>query len=388
VVLSALNRIASTAVRDALDRLVVELRTRHGTVHEMLERMDRSKDGFLSRHEIGRGLAEMGVQLTAAELDSVIEVFDHNGKVDYHEFYTVLTKHIVEATGECELDAPVSAAAGDAHASLEPGVSMSARELAVPTGNAPAVAESEWGPPSRRPKLPPIVSAPAQLSITSASTLPTPPPLLPMIATHLYSTATAALQHSTSQKAEPSGLYAQSDTPGHGHGQAHGALTAAELNGLVAAHARMLEVVQVGHAPRWVAPLPALHSFARSPCFLASLVVCLFVCLRAVSPKRWGCAECAAAAACSSCGAEGATLRLASCCSHIALPGHHDFGVAHSCYSVIPWILHTVIVIESAAQRWSVPHDAAQHCCAPAHSTAAREWCAAARCRCARGRTT
>jgi hypothetical protein len=41
------------------------------------------------------------------------------------------------------------------------------------------------------------------------------------------------------------------------------------------------------------------------------------------------------------------TLRLTSCCTHIALPGHHDFGVAHSCYSVIPWILHTVIVIES-----------------------------------------
>ena len=317
--LSVLNRIASTAVRKALDRLVVELRTRHGTVHEMFERMDRSKDGFLSRHEIGRGLAEMGVQLTAAELDSVIEVFDHNGKVDYHEFYTVLTKHIVEATDGCELEAPVSAAAGDAHASLEPGVSRSARERAVSMGNAPAVAESEWGPPSRRPKLPPIVSAPAQLSITSASTLPTPPPLLPMIATHLYSTATAALQHSTSQKAEPSGLYAQSDTPGHGHGQGHGALTAAELNGLVAAHARMLEVVQVGACRRaGLPPLHALHSVARSSCFLASLV-CLFVCGRLVRDD--GAVQNVQQQQLAAAAAQKVRRCVSPAAAHIALPG-------------------------------------------------------------------
>jgi Ca2+-binding EF-hand superfamily protein len=83
------------AVREALDRLVVELRTNHSTVYEMLNRMDRNKDGILSRDEIRRGLAEMGVQLTATELDSVMRAFDkdHNGKIDWFEFYTVLTQH-------------------------------------------------------------------------------------------------------------------------------------------------------------------------------------------------------------------------------------------------------------------------------------------------------
>ena len=92
-----LDRINDPTVKEALDRLVAELRTRHSTVYEMLNRMDKNKDGSLSRDEIRRGLAEMGVRLTATELDSVMRVFDwdHNGRVDYIEFHTVLTKHRV-----------------------------------------------------------------------------------------------------------------------------------------------------------------------------------------------------------------------------------------------------------------------------------------------------
>ena len=61
--------------------------------------MDRNKDGILNRDEIRRGLAEMGVRLTATELDSVMRAFDkdQSGRIDYLEFYTVLTKHRVEA---------------------------------------------------------------------------------------------------------------------------------------------------------------------------------------------------------------------------------------------------------------------------------------------------
>jgi hypothetical protein len=90
-----LDRISDPAVREALDRLVGELSTKHSTVYELLNRMDRNKDGVLSRDEIRRGLAGMGVRLTTWELDSVMRTFDkdRNGKVDYVEFYTVLTNH-------------------------------------------------------------------------------------------------------------------------------------------------------------------------------------------------------------------------------------------------------------------------------------------------------
>ena len=86
-------------VKQALDRLVVEVQARQSTVYEMLGRMDTNKDGILSRRDVGRGLTELGVRLSASELDSVMRVFDkdHSGQIDYLEFYTVLTKHRVDA---------------------------------------------------------------------------------------------------------------------------------------------------------------------------------------------------------------------------------------------------------------------------------------------------
>ncbi len=98
VVRRLLDRMKDPAVREALDRLVGELRTKHSTVFEMLNRVDRNKDGILNRDEVRRGLAEIGVRLAPTELDSVMRAFDkdHNGKIDYLEFYTVLTKHRVE----------------------------------------------------------------------------------------------------------------------------------------------------------------------------------------------------------------------------------------------------------------------------------------------------
>ena len=87
------------AVREALDRLVVELRTKHSTVYELLNRLGRNRDGLLSREEMRLGIAQLVVRLSTTELDSVMRAFDEDGsgKVDYVELYTVLSRHRVEA---------------------------------------------------------------------------------------------------------------------------------------------------------------------------------------------------------------------------------------------------------------------------------------------------
>jgi RNA polymerase-interacting CarD/CdnL/TRCF family regulator len=95
VVRDVLDRMNNPAMHEALDRLVVELHTKHNTMYEMLKRLDNNKDGVLNDREIRHGLAEMGVRLSDTELDSVMRGFDKdgNGKVDFFEFYTVLTQH-------------------------------------------------------------------------------------------------------------------------------------------------------------------------------------------------------------------------------------------------------------------------------------------------------
>ena len=108
--------LTDPVVREALQPLIGELRKQHASVYEMLKRMDRNKDGILSRDELCDGLSEMCVTLTPAQLDSVMRAFDKdgNGNVSYHEFYAVLTKHRavdhIEASmcrrGGCAADAP------------------------------------------------------------------------------------------------------------------------------------------------------------------------------------------------------------------------------------------------------------------------------------------
>ena len=113
VVQKLLDRINDPVVREALDRLVIELQAKHSTVYEMLNRMDTNKDGVLSRDEICDGLAEMGVRLRTTELDSVMRAFDkdHNNMVDYLELYTVLTKHRVETATQSGLTSAATLAA-------------------------------------------------------------------------------------------------------------------------------------------------------------------------------------------------------------------------------------------------------------------------------------
>ena len=71
-------------VRHTLDRLVLETRKKHETVEEMLKDLDSDGDGVLSRDEIGSGLSAMGLSLSMAELDSVMDNFDkdRDGQVD------------------------------------------------------------------------------------------------------------------------------------------------------------------------------------------------------------------------------------------------------------------------------------------------------------------
>ena len=93
-----LDRMNDRTTRMVLDRLVLELQSRHEAVYELLARMDRNGDGQLSRSEITEGLLGMRIALTSSELESVIRAFDRDGKgaIDYLEFYHVLKNHQVQ----------------------------------------------------------------------------------------------------------------------------------------------------------------------------------------------------------------------------------------------------------------------------------------------------
>ena len=82
-------------VRHTLDRLVLELRRKHETVHEMLNDLDCNSDGRLDRSELCAGLDQIGLSLSSSELDSVMAHFDRNcdGKVNLEELRAVLTNH-------------------------------------------------------------------------------------------------------------------------------------------------------------------------------------------------------------------------------------------------------------------------------------------------------
>ena len=106
VVQRILDRVHDPVVHECLDRLVAELQSRQGTVHEMLRRLDRNRDGQLGRDELRQGLSELGLQLSMSEIDSVMRAFDrdHSGSIDYLEFYTVLTKHRARQSGFAATD--------------------------------------------------------------------------------------------------------------------------------------------------------------------------------------------------------------------------------------------------------------------------------------------
>jgi hypothetical protein len=89
------DRMNDPAVRKVLDRLAEEMSSKHITMRAMLRELDRNNDRKLSRDELSHGLAEMCVTLKATELDTVMHAFDkdHDGKIDYGEFYSVLTTH-------------------------------------------------------------------------------------------------------------------------------------------------------------------------------------------------------------------------------------------------------------------------------------------------------
>ena len=118
-----MDRVHDPVVHECLDRLVAELRSRHGTVHEMLRRLDRNRDGQLSRDELRQGLFEMGVQLSMSELDSVMRAFDrdHSGSIDYLEFYTVLTKHRARPSSSSAAAASVRRVAPSELRRISPG---------------------------------------------------------------------------------------------------------------------------------------------------------------------------------------------------------------------------------------------------------------------------
>ena len=79
----------------ALDVLLNELRRKDMTVKEMFRRMDVDGDGSLSRHEIRRGVIELGIRIGRNDLNRLLLAFDqdNSGLVDYHEILQVLAQH-------------------------------------------------------------------------------------------------------------------------------------------------------------------------------------------------------------------------------------------------------------------------------------------------------
>ena len=72
------DRASDPAVRVALEMLVREMRSRHESVYVMLRRMDRNDDGRLGTAEIQQALIQTGVRLGHMELESVVQLFNHD----------------------------------------------------------------------------------------------------------------------------------------------------------------------------------------------------------------------------------------------------------------------------------------------------------------------
>ncbi len=91
---------APLQTRRAVDNLVVELRTASVSLFDGLEPPSELGEHFLSREDVRASLNMARVQLTNAEIESVIDLFDPNGHdlVDYFELNGVLREHCAELT--------------------------------------------------------------------------------------------------------------------------------------------------------------------------------------------------------------------------------------------------------------------------------------------------
>jgi hypothetical protein len=90
-----LLRVQDPKVREILDRLVKELRTKYSRVSALLNKMDVNRDGVLSKSEILSALTKFGIKVSASELENLMATFDPSGdgKVNLAEFSTVLAQH-------------------------------------------------------------------------------------------------------------------------------------------------------------------------------------------------------------------------------------------------------------------------------------------------------
>ena len=97
------ERINDPKVQEVLHRVVTVMRKKNMTAYDLVNRFGTSK-GVLSMDEVRRGLSGMGLQLTSAELDSVVLVFDkdHSGEISSLELGHVLTEYIKTNRGKDE----------------------------------------------------------------------------------------------------------------------------------------------------------------------------------------------------------------------------------------------------------------------------------------------
>ena len=86
---SAGRHTAKKTATRILDRVALEFGGQEQLLNELVERIDESKDGILSRDELQAGFkVEFGIELSVAELDALVALFDEDGdgEVTFAEF--------------------------------------------------------------------------------------------------------------------------------------------------------------------------------------------------------------------------------------------------------------------------------------------------------------
>jgi Ca2+-binding EF-hand superfamily protein len=81
---------------DFIDKLSIKDTVTRENLERIFDMFDVDKDGEITREGLGKILSEIGVELSAAEIERMIKVADSNndGRVSVDDFYSIITRRI------------------------------------------------------------------------------------------------------------------------------------------------------------------------------------------------------------------------------------------------------------------------------------------------------